>query len=200
MKYINIAGDTDGWSTALNPPDEDGKISVVSSTCENESLPTKMFSCDLEEMIFDYFEYVFVFGDEADTLLKPMKNILDRAIKKCEELLKRKLGSPIESMFWNVVSDEESEGFIFGLIYQHKVENYIIDFAFKHYDFKLAIELDGHDYHKTKKQRTYDAKRARKLSELGWEVIRFTGSEIFKDSLGCALEVKKIIYNKTGEV
>ncbi len=37
----------------------------------------------------------------------------------------------------------------------------------------------------TQSQHTYDAKRERDLQELGWRVIRFTGSEIHNDVNGC---------------
>jgi tetratricopeptide (TPR) repeat protein len=61
---------------------------------------------------------------------------------------------------------------------------YYIDFAIV--DRKIAIEIDGHDYHKTKEQRTHDAERDRALDLDGWRVIRFTGSEVKKDAIGCA--------------
>lgn len=42
---------------------------------------------------------------------------------------------------------------------------------------RLVIELDGHEFHKSKEQRTYDAARQRKLQGLGYTVIRFGESE-----------------------
>ena len=57
----------------------------------------------------------------------------------------------------------------------------------------MVLELDGHDFHKTRQQRTRDAKRDRYLQMNGWQVIRFTGTEIHHDVLGCIEEAKKII-------
>lgn len=72
--------------------------------------------------------------------------------------------------------------------------NYRLDFALPEY--KIAIELDGHDYHKTKEQRTRDAKRQRHLEMLGWFVIRFTGSEIYKDIQSCVEDTLSLIESK----
>ena len=58
---------------------------------------------------------------------------------------------------------------------------------------KLVIELDGHDYHKTKEQRTSDAKRDRKLHRDGYTVLRFTGTEIWRDVDGCVEEVAQTL-------
>ena len=58
-------------------------------------------------------------------------------------------------------------------------------------DRKLAIEIDGYDYHKTKEQRTNDTKRQRALELAGWRVIRFTGSEIHANLARCLEELSK---------
>jgi very-short-patch-repair endonuclease len=55
---------------------------------------------------------------------------------------------------------------------------------------KIAIECDGHDFHeRTKQQAARDRRRDRVLQQRGWLVFRFTGSEIFNNGRGCALEV-----------
>jgi len=69
-------------------------------------------------------------------------------------------------------------------------ERYKIDFADDTH--KLAVELDGHDFHKTREQRTNDAKRERALQSQGWTVIRFTGSEVFQDTAKCVDELVAI--------
>ena len=59
------------------------------------------------------------------------------------------------------------------------------DFAIIYFDEKLAIELDGHDFHeKTKEQARRDKARGRDFVDDGWAVIRFTGSEVFADTEG----------------
>lgn len=59
--------------------------------------------------------------------------------------------------------------------------------SLKLYSVPLIIECDGHEYHeKTKEQARRDKERDRTLQSLGFPVFRFTGSEIWSNSLRCA--------------
>lgn len=93
--------------------------------------------------------------------------------------------SPIEEIFWNAL---KLEHFISP---QVRIGRYRVDFAIESY--KIVIELDGHDFHKTKEQRTSDAERERYLQKNGWLVVRFTGTEIWRDVDGCIDDLLKII-------
>lgn len=63
-------------------------------------------------------------------------------------------------------------------------------------EWKVAIELDGHDFHeRTKEQAKRDRSRDRELTELGWRVLRFTGSEIWADARKCAEESVRIAWS-----
>lgn len=58
----------------------------------------------------------------------------------------------------------------------------------------LGIELDGHAFHeRTKEQATRDKSRDRELLRDGFPVVRFTGSEVFKDGMGCWAEALDIL-------
>jgi very-short-patch-repair endonuclease len=59
-------------------------------------------------------------------------------------------------------------------IFSYKMEN-----KKKMQEYKICIECDGHDNHKSREQRTYDGIRSRALQLDDWKVIRYTGSEIF---------------------
>lgn len=192
-KAERICGDISSYNISLIPP-VGNKISIVVST--QKDVNEDMFSCDLEEVLNDYID--FSLEIDPDEFITKLKDILERASKRCNKILKRKLGSPMEKLFWDTASCENLDCYIFGLIYQYQVKKYVLDFAYIDDIFKLAIEIDGHEYHKTKKQRTHDAKRARELTALGWDVIRFTGSEVYQNPIKCALQAKKIIYQKTG--
>lgn len=51
----------------------------------------------------------------------------------------------------------------------------------------LVIECDGHDFHeRTKEQAQRDRGMDRALTAAGFKVMRFTGSEIFRDAKKCA--------------
>lgn len=73
-------------------------------------------------------------------------------------------------------------------------DNYINYFLKK--DFKLVIECDGFDYHSNKKQMTYDYKRENNLKLNGYDVIRFTGSQIYNGPMDCVKKIMKYIYMK----
>ncbi|HEX3642856.1 MAG TPA: DUF559 domain-containing protein [Ktedonobacteraceae bacterium] len=97
-------------------------------------------------------------------------------------------GSPIETAFfeaWCVAYPDIT------LIRQHQVLKYRLDFA--HLDTKIAIELDGHSFHSSRKDRNKDYKRQREIETFGWSFVRFTGSEIFQDVGSCVEIVAKRI-------
>ena len=55
---------------------------------------------------------------------------------------------------------------------------------------EVLVECDGHDFHeKTKEQVQKDKKRDRDLASKGYTLLRFTGSEIWKDPFKCASEI-----------
>ena len=59
---------------------------------------------------------------------------------------------------------------------------------------KFVIECDGHNFHeKTKSQAAKDKQRDRHMTGSGYHVMRFTGSEIWKDPFKCAREALEII-------
>jgi len=75
---------------------------------------------------------------------------------------------------------------------QYKIGKYRLDFACP--EVKLAIECDGHQYHSSREQRGYDADRDRFLLKEGWQVARFTGTQIHQDAAKCADDIWEIIY------
>lgn len=84
--------------------------------------------------------------------------------------------------------------------FQPQLEGWKPDFLIHYYDHgypnrepcwrSLIIECDGHDFHeRTKKQAARDRKRDRTAQHHGIPVLRFTGSELWADAWGCAIEV-----------
>lgn len=80
-----------------------------------------------------------------------------------------------------------------------EVGSYAVDFLIVPEDpslekVKIAIELDGHDFHeKTKQQVRNDKARERAIVQQGVTVLRFSGSEIVRDGRGCVEEVEKFL-------
>lgn len=119
-----------------------------------------------------------------------------------DELLMKSSESPIEELlarelrsipgFGQQIEVKREKRFIQGEHPDHKVKkSYRIDMGFS--NIKLAIEVDGHEFHKTKNQRTNDARRERELELMGWRVIRFTGSEVFRSAEHCADHVFEMV-------
>lgn len=68
--------------------------------------------------------------------------------------------------------------------------SYHLDFAvFSSTGKMICIETDGAQYHTKPEDRARDAERDRELRSLGWQILRFTGSEVFHDAAGCARRV-----------
>lgn len=116
--------------------------------------------------------------------------------------------SPIEKIFYVAFSylievdyaGEESRHY--SLHPQFSIEvgsrTYIADFYVEfdncNCDLKLTIECDGHDFHeKTKEQVSHDNERQLAIKSAGYDVIRFSGSQIVKNPLKCALDAIKYI-------
>lgn len=102
--------------------------------------------------------------------------------------------SPIEKMLGHclyLVAGMEAleSGQIFDIKFQHPIEGYRVDIALIGQDVKVAIECDGHDFHeKTKLQAASDKRRDRAITCAGFKMLRYTGSEIWRNPLECAEE------------
>lgn len=108
--------------------------------------------------------------------------------------------SPIEQIFMfsfelaQFLNDEE---FIKGMYLEPQCpievgkKKYYADFLLSYLDDAhskmLVIECDGHDFHeKTKEQVAHDNTRDFDLKIAGYDVLHFSGSQIYNDPLGCA--------------
>jgi very-short-patch-repair endonuclease len=67
----------------------------------------------------------------------------------------------------------------------------------------LVVECDGFEFHETKTQATKDKQRERLLRAAGYELIRFSGSEIWGNPYEVVLEtiefMKRMVGKKTGK-
>lgn len=102
-------------------------------------------------------------------------------INKCQQ----KYGSHLELMT-----------FQYWIEYGKVIGPYKVDFLF---DKKIVVEIDGHDYHKTKEQRDYDYKRERYLMKNGYFVVRFMGTEVFLTPEQCIEDLFEI-NSKIGDL
>lgn len=110
--------------------------------------------------------------------------VCDRGLYSVEQFLSNCMAieSPIEWLMFGALNEMALR-----VTPQFKVGKYRVDFLID--GTNICVELDGHEYHKTKEQRTRDAKREREIESLGYRVVRFTGSEVFRDPIDCAYDV-----------
>lgn len=103
----------------------------------------------------------------------------------------KKTESPIEELFYNKLKETLSEEDFNLFIPQYEILPYYVDFGIP--SKKIVVELDGHEFHSSKTQRTNDLKRQRYLQGLGWSVIRYTGTEIYKNLDRCVDDLLNLI-------
>lgn len=74
------------------------------------------------------------------------------------------------------------------------IEDHRVDFLFNQ---SVVVEIDGHEFHdRTAEQASGDRARDRDLVRAGYFVLRFTGSDIYRNAISCAQEVEKFCRTK----
>jgi very-short-patch-repair endonuclease len=110
------------------------------------------------------------------------------------ELMKRDvyLLTPIEALFYDALRET---GLTFAVQpwIQGTDRRFRVDFLAFHDGECVAVELDGHDWHKTKEQRSRDAERERWLAARKIRTIRWTGSQVFADPQACVSELLNVL-------
>jgi very-short-patch-repair endonuclease len=82
---------------------------------------------------------------------------------------------------------------------QVEVGRFRIDFTMWQRDFKLAIEIDGHEFHHaTKEQVNSDNDRDMDLTRRGWRVVRFSGSRVRAEAYTCAKDAHDLVLRLSG--
>jgi hypothetical protein len=61
---------------------------------------------------------------------------------------------------------------------------------------KIVVECDGFEYHSDKVVFIHDRKRDRSLKAAGYEVLRYSGSEIHKDPIGASNDLGKYLWSR----
>lgn len=101
----------------------------------------------------------------------------------------RKAQTQAEQELWEYLRDKKVDQIKFRR--QHAIEDYVADFV--SLELRLVIEIDGsiHDL-----QPEYDALRMEFLQAAGFEVIRFSNSEVLNRSKNVIDEIKKAILQR----
>lgn len=125
------------------------------------------------------------------------------------KVVEKSIESPIERVMYVVLYEEFTWAISQGrskLERQKKIGKYTVDFYLSYLSdlgelVQFIIECDGHDYHeRTKEQAAHDKKRDRYFTENGYIVLRYTGSEIYKNYQEITKPIYSIIVKKDGVV
>ena len=116
--------------------------------------------------------------------------------------------SPIEQMFYMAfaVINMEYYGGKYSVESQAeiKIDNntYYVDFLLSLNNgekLMIIVECDGHDFHKlTKQQVKHDNERDFALKKIGYDVIHFSGSQLYENAWKCADDVCSFIQERYG--
>ncbi|WP_017182260.1 endonuclease domain-containing protein [Sphingobium xenophagum] len=129
--------------------------------------------------------------DRPDVLLRAIEAAAaehrQNQLDSCCFFLK-KTESPIEAAMYVALAQAcRSLNNIVSFEPQVQIGAYRADFVLTSDAQRLVVECDGHDFHeRTKRQAARDRARDRSMLEAGYQVMRFTGSEIYADAMACA--------------
>jgi very-short-patch-repair endonuclease len=100
--------------------------------------------------------------------------------------------TPIEVPFYDALRDT---GLFFSVQpwIQGTDRKYRLDFLIFYDGGAVAVELDGHEYHKSKEHRRRDAARDRWFAGRGIKTLRWTGSEVHADAGKCVAELLDVL-------
>jgi very-short-patch-repair endonuclease len=112
---------------------------------------------------------------------------------ECETEITLRGGKKIsERDVWNARMWSPREGLVVHL--QKQIQDMRVDFLvvqrYREFSAAVVVECDGHEFHeRTKEQASSDRARDRKLQALGYDILRYPGSDIWRDVHRCAVDV-----------
>ncbi|HMS39779.1 MAG TPA: DUF559 domain-containing protein [Pyrinomonadaceae bacterium] len=71
--------------------------------------------------------------------------------------------------------------------------NYRIDYAIFGEGIKLAVELDGFEFHGSRQAFSYDRLRQNDLQAAGWTILRFSYDSIRNETERCVAQLQSIL-------
>ena len=123
--------------------------------------------------------------------------------------------SPIEKILYSAFDivnyfrhDEFPEDVFVGVYPQFEIDGngktYRTDFLLEvidknnpNFDCYIVVECDGHEFHqKTKQQVKRDNEREMALKMLGYDVLRFSGTQIYENPMKCANDIYDYVLSK----
>lgn len=118
----------------------------------------------------------------------------------------RRCRSPMEERFLVFAWTEINYGSFADIAVNHRIGKYTADFVIwvpqnvmeyeKCQGVNLIVEIDGREFHTAETQVAHDKKRDRELQCQGWNVMRFTGSEVWSKPDLCVAQVMDFLDSR----
>ncbi|SFJ18556.1 endonuclease domain-containing protein [Thermoflavimicrobium dichotomicum] len=102
------------------------------------------------------------------------RRIPDWQLIKCDSYIERRLYQALKREGYRVKT-------------QYRIRGYDVDIVIPRY--RLAIECDGRQWHRSSEQKKRDRRKSAKIAKAGWKVMRFTGKEINNNIARCIQKV-----------
>lgn len=153
-------------------------------------------------------------GNAVDCVIRSMQPEFERNVARIADFLGHYSESPIEVMLgtslwvgcnlntpgWlRVVAPDFVGPVKSDLILRPQYEwgRYRSDFILEGFGQRVIIECDGHEFHeRTKGQAEHDRAKDREAQRAGYPILRFTGSEIFRDPKNCCIQILDFLYSR----
>jgi very-short-patch-repair endonuclease len=158
----------------------------------------------------------FLAAAQADLAAASYEWLHEKAAQKCESPIEQCMLAAMSFHFMLAawvrngrhcrvhISDEPPTGNrttdwpLVTIVPQFQLDDFRVDFALFWLDGRLfVVECDGHEFHeRTAEQAERDRRRDRMLQQRNIPIFRFTGREIYRDSIKCASEISEFWYEK----
>lgn len=148
-----------------------------------------LFTIKNKESETERMEYI------KESVLRPKKEIAIYKSIACNEVIDLINEYQMESVIEQILFDKLYNLKTLEIIPQYEIDPYKVDFLIKNKDVSVIVECDGVKYHDIER----DIPRQRYLQLQGYNVIRFTGTEILKDVDQCKQDIIdyiRLLHNK----
>lgn len=193
--FVHVARDCEMLIAVIDTPDAFGTIAEIAYTSGSSMASMMILKMPREDGDWAAMVDAYWFVSNFPNVFPIQVSTDEQAIRCLSNLVS--IESPIEwGFYWAAM--RFAPDLFHNLIAQAKFNTgeftYRVDFVV--HDDKgivLGVELDGHDSHKTKEQRTHDARKDRFFQQFGLDIVRFTGTELTADPERCIKEFVNLV-------
>lgn len=155
-----------------------------------DNLPQRaksMFFSAIEYTAVHYSEsltlMIMCWCDEYDTCISPIEKILFVAFRFVEIVRRNELSEKSVAISVTPQQEINTGKKRYYADFYINIDSYIEDVG-------VVVECDGHEFHqKTKKQVEYDNEREYEIKKCGYDILRFSGSQIYNNPFKCANDI-----------